>query len=323
MRTIRQTTRGVLYHVISRFIDREFLVNDDDSRGHYIALLGRAMTASDWRCRAFAVMSNHIHLAMLAGRSAPESWLRRIHPPFAAWLNKRLGRIGPLVAGDPEIWEVHRDREHRLIAYIHNNPVRAGVVAHARDSSWTSHQLYMGAKRCEWFDARQGLSWIGVTASELDAFVDGETRYTPERAALDGLRRAARRRGALEIGTATEDKLPSAALVARPFARILPDPLRVVGVAVEVLGLPSAQLRSRDRRPDSGRGRTVVVHAARALGLTISSAAVALGISPQRGSQLASRRLGSLERAAMELIVSRVESELGEAIAGALVRSAT
>lgn len=310
MRAIRHVSPGAVHHVIWQFIDREFLVLDDRMRGHYIALLGRAMVRSDWQCISFGVMSNHIHLGMIAGHTPPERWLRRVHPPFAAWLNKELGRIGAVSAGDPDIWVVHPDNERRLVAYIHNNPVRAGVVAYARESTWTSHQLLLGTRRSTWFDADAALQRLGLSASEIDAFTDASIGYAPEHAALDGIARAAHRRGALEVGTPPEGPNPLVPLVRRPFGHLRPDPMRVVEAVCEVLGLRPDRLRSRSRDATLVRARAVAVHCARALGLSISSMCAALGISSAHGSRLGLRTLTSLEQSTVSIVSSRIDAEL-------------
>jgi hypothetical protein len=64
-----------------------------------------------------------------------------------------------------------------LIRYVHNNPVRAGVVARASESGWSSHRAYLGLASCP--------SWLATEAvfgpdeeeretirQELAAYVD-------------------------------------------------------------------------------------------------------------------------------------------------------
>ncbi len=73
----------------------------------------------------------------------------------------------------------------RLIAYIHRNPVRAGLVTAPADTDWTSHRAYLGlAYKPSWLDVNLGLqlssfrhaptldAWVGsmdVTRDELEA----------------------------------------------------------------------------------------------------------------------------------------------------------
>jgi hypothetical protein len=73
-----------------------------------------------------------------------------------------------------------------LVSYVHCNPVRAGVVAAADESNWTSHRAYLGvARKPPWLDVQLGLDLCGFsTGQELDAY----TRTTPiDRKALDAV----------------------------------------------------------------------------------------------------------------------------------------
>ncbi|MDQ3341572.1 MAG: transposase [Myxococcota bacterium] len=114
-----------IYHLISRFVDREWFIRLPDERRFYLQLLGAALCATDWRCLAFAIMSNHIHLAMIAGTQKLDSWIRRVHSPFATAMNRSYDRIGPMFVRGPKDIEVDEHGVGAVIAYIHNNPVRA------------------------------------------------------------------------------------------------------------------------------------------------------------------------------------------------------
>ena len=309
MRIVRLPVEGAVHHIIVRFIDRDFLVNDEASRERYLQLLGRAMSESDWRCLAFAIMSNHIHLAMLAGETPAERWSRRVHPPFASWINGRLERIGPMLA-DTHMWTVRSENVRRLVAYIHNNPVRARLVAHARESSWTSHRAYLGLMQFSWLDTQFGLDMLRLTPDEFDAYVDENVGYEPKPGALDGIHRAARRRGGIELATPVESESPEVPLVARRFAHIRPDPRRVLELVAEIIGVSVARMRSRERDPASIDARALAIQCGRALGLSISSMTSALGISVQRGTELARRTLPGSVASGAAVVCSRIEGEL-------------
>src|SRR5574338_1050354 len=150
---------GTVYHLISRFVDRDWLIRREQERRDYLELLGRALTTSDWRCLAYAIMSNHLHLAMVAGAQLLDSWIRRVHSPFADAMNRAYARIGPMFVRGPKALTVEASGVGSVIAYIHNNPVRAKVVADASESSWTSHRAYLGLVRAPaWLSVREGLA---------------------------------------------------------------------------------------------------------------------------------------------------------------------
>src|SRR5437868_4699035 len=157
-RSPRWSLPGALYHCIWQFVDQTWFIQHAEERERYLFLLGRALKRSDWRCVAYAVMSNHIHIAAIAGKRPMSSWTLAVNSPFAGWLNKQHRRKGPVFADRAKDHQIRPAREGAVIAYIHNNPVEAGVVARARDSRWTSHRAYAGLDPVpDWLDVAEGL----------------------------------------------------------------------------------------------------------------------------------------------------------------------
>jgi hypothetical protein len=153
---------GGVFHVISRFVAKQWLMKSVAERNMYMTEVGLAIRDTDWRCFAFALMSSHTHLAFVAGSDALVSWMRPAHNHFANWLNLRLERIGAVFVRGPNVIGVQPEGVAKLISYIHGNPVRAGVVSRAEQSDWTSHRAYIGSgPRPPWLDVSLGLQLAG------------------------------------------------------------------------------------------------------------------------------------------------------------------
>lgn len=182
----RHTEPGTVYHLISRFVDRSWFFREDDERSYYLQLLGRALADSDWCSLGYALMSNHIHHAMVGGTDELHEWIRRVHSPFADWLNRKYRRIGTVFVRGPKQLAVDTDGVGRLLAYIHNNPVRAGLVSDAHQSNWTSHRAYLGFEPApRWLRVGDGLALAGFhDPTTFDAFV----RLHPKDPTRDHLR---------------------------------------------------------------------------------------------------------------------------------------
>jgi len=133
-RESRHIVPGTPYHIISRFVDREWFIRSRHERDRYIRLLGLSVEKSDWRLLSFCIMSNHVHLAARAGEESLGDWIRRVHSPFASAMNHEHDRIGPMFVRGPKAFPVAPEAFGSLLAYIHNNPVRAGVCASAGPS---------------------------------------------------------------------------------------------------------------------------------------------------------------------------------------------
>jgi REP element-mobilizing transposase RayT len=307
MRVARLIIPGVVHHIISRFVDRDWFFNDDVERDCYLHYVGRALEDSDWRYLSYALMSNHVHHAAIAGEEPFGDLSKRVHSPFAAWMNKRHARLGGVFADRPSTWAIRPEHVGATIAYIHNNPVRARVVREARDSTWTSHRAYVGESAApSWLHVTEGLALGGLAPAELDAEA-ARYAWSAAKQELARIHHAANKRGAVELATptATPTVVP---LVARPFARIRPEPRAVLEVVGNLLQLEPDRFASRDRDPRCVRARTIAVHAAKALGLTGSDIASALGVSRQLASKLARRRLDEGAIAVVRLTCERLTS---------------
>lgn len=270
----RHCAPGVAYHLISRFVAREFFIASEHERHEYLALLGAALARTTWRCLAFAVMSNHIHLAVIAGADPLAGWLRLVHSPFAELGNQTRGRIGAMFVRGPKTILVPDDGIARLVAYIHNNPVRAGVVDRARDSTWTSHRAYVGIDPSPpWLDVDEALrrgqlergeAFDRLVVSSMNHPVLGHVRSDHH---FEELVDAHERAQHAEIRAAESRPVVAAS--------------QLVELASRVLEIPVWQLRSGRRGPREVDGRRVVIACGVRAGCSTREIASALRVTPQ------------------------------------------
>jgi len=274
-RTKRRMIPGCVYHVIARFVDRAWFIESEPERATYLGLLGRAIATSDWRCLAYAIMSNHIHLALVVGDDSLASWIRRVHSPFADTLNRSRGRIGSIFTRGPKEILVPDGRVGQLLAYIHNNPVRANVVAAPADCTWTSHRAYVGRDvPPRWLHVDEGLQRAGLAGStSFDAFVQTTTAHP----VLGPTASDEHFRELLEAYAIAQ----AAALAHDPLAPAPADPDMIIATVADVVGLAVAQLTSRRRGPLEQLARTVVIQCGAMLGLTSTQLGDGLLITPQ------------------------------------------
>jgi len=168
---------GGVYHVISRFTAKEWFIESSVERRGYLSLLGTEIAKTDSHCFAFAIMSSHVHLGLVAGAKPLAKWLRPMHTTFAQWINERRGRIGGVFVKGPKVVAFQPAGTERLINYIHHNPVRAGVVASPSESDWTSHRMYLGLDPCPaWLDVECGVALTRFDdRSALAAWIESTT----------------------------------------------------------------------------------------------------------------------------------------------------
>lgn len=194
-RRARLSAPGQVFHLVSRFARDDWWLDKWGARAAYLQGVERALQQCDAEVLAYCLMSNHVHLVVVQGEIALERFTKSVHTYFAGWIGKRWrpkGKsLGPIFADRPRIVLVDRDAYLlHLVRYVHNNPVRAGLVKRARQSDWSSHQAYIGRTSAPtWLRIGYVLDRFGKRASsamaKFDAFVD-EGRVDSRRPDLSG-----------------------------------------------------------------------------------------------------------------------------------------
>lgn len=171
----RITRSGTLCHVVVRFVNREHRVVTQTERTEYLRRLGCSLRNADWLALSYSLMSTHLHFGMVVGTVPFGEVFRPVHSAFVPWLNRRQGRMGPLLARRPDTYELKPETVGRLLAYQHNNPVRAGVVPAAIDSTWTSHRAYLGLDPTpDWLHVDLGLRLAGFESAPAGCAAFGD-----------------------------------------------------------------------------------------------------------------------------------------------------
>jgi hypothetical protein len=297
MRVARSIVPGVVYHIISRFVEGEWRLRDDAERAHYLRLFGTTIQKSDWLAISYALMSNHVHHALVAGNTPIGTLFKRVHSPFANWINERQGRIGPVFAERAKVWAIRPEHVAHLVSYIHNNPLRAGVVSDPLETTWTSLRAHVGLDPAP--------SWLALDECRARGIGTAEACLDDPEVALAGIQREARRRGAVQVATPTLSPI-EVPIVCRPFARIRPRPEEVLEVVAQVTGLISETFRSRSSDRAIARARRLAVCGGVLCGLTASDIGAALGISRQAAARLFAKGLDDYDRPALSVVLARL-----------------
>lgn len=262
---------GALAHVVVRFVDGRFLVDDRD-RLRYLVFLGEALAAVDWILVSYALMSSHVHLGLLTGDADFSKWAHPLHTRFAMWLSWRYRQdcektLGPVLGDRPSTFALPLERAAGTIAYHHRNPVAAGVVSSPEESSWTSHLAYLG--RCPpraGLDVSLGLRLSGFadTAEDRRSFHRWVCKSAPA--------------GSLPFNP----ELPLRALLHRP------SPAEIAAAAADFVG-ENALLFMGPRTKKATLARRIALYVGRRLGYSLSESTSALFVSVSGASRLLSR----------------------------------
>jgi len=144
-RKARKNIDGRYFHIMVQGIDKEFIFSDDDSKGYYLTSLQRAQEKVDVKIIAFCIMGTHAHILVVVNDAEELArYFKRVNSDYAMYYNRIRKRIG-YVFRDRYRSELITTKEYMAycLAYIQNNPVKAGIVERAEDYPYSSYTNYL------------------------------------------------------------------------------------------------------------------------------------------------------------------------------------
>lgn len=142
-RKARSNLRGNFFHIMVQGINKEFIFQNNEYKDKYIMLLKKAKKF-DIKIIAFCIMDNHAHLLIetLEIKKLSE-FMWKINFEFARYYNEKEKRVGVVFRNRYRLEEID-DEKYLLccIAYIHNNPVKAGIVNNREDYKYSNYNEF-------------------------------------------------------------------------------------------------------------------------------------------------------------------------------------
>ena len=170
-RLARLTLPGYLHHIIQRGNNRQPIFVDSEDYGFMLSLLADNAQKYQVDIHAYVLMPNHFHL--LATPQATDGlpqMMQAVGRRYVQYFNRRHLRSGTLWEGRYRSTVLQAARYLLpCMVYMDLNPVRAGLVAEARDFPWSSHHHYAGL-RTDRFLSPHPLYWtLGNTPFAREA----------------------------------------------------------------------------------------------------------------------------------------------------------
>jgi REP element-mobilizing transposase RayT len=151
-RQARKKSASGIYHIMMRGINRQKIFEDQDDYTKFIQTLKQYKEISGYQIYAYCLMGNHVHLLLKVGEEPLEQLMRRICGSYVYWYNWKYQRIGNLFQDRFKSEIVDTDSYFlTALRYIHQNPLKAGLVKSVADYQWSSIREYIN--RSEFIDA--------------------------------------------------------------------------------------------------------------------------------------------------------------------------
>lgn len=142
----RLTLPGYPHHVIQRGNNRQAIFAGAADYQTLLDLLDENARKFGVAIHAYVLMGNHFHLLVTPQTAdALPQMMQAVGRRYVRYFNDHQQRSGTLWEGRYKSTVIQAERYLlACMAYIDLNPVRAGMVAQARDYPWSSHGHYIG-----------------------------------------------------------------------------------------------------------------------------------------------------------------------------------
>lgn len=151
-RQSRQSSGTGIYHVMMRGINHQNIFEEQEDYYHFLTTLDVMAQSYDpdgtssgrnYVLYAYCLMTNHIHLLIREREDTVGMAIKRIASSYVYYYNRKYSRDGHLFRERFKSEPVN-DMAYfvTLLRYIHQNPVKAGMVGEVKDYEFSSWNEY-------------------------------------------------------------------------------------------------------------------------------------------------------------------------------------
>jgi len=190
-RKLRLFLPHAVYHVYSRVGRGEMVFASTDEAAHWVTTVREAARLHEIKILAWCLMSNHYHLLLRSGVEPIWRPVAKIQLRSSQFHNQRPGLRG-------RMWQsrykarIVTDATYfdQVVAYVHLNPVAAGLVNNPADYRWSGHRELTGQAEPELIDVRESLLAFGSDLSSCrEAYLRRARQIQDEKWFRQGVRK--------------------------------------------------------------------------------------------------------------------------------------
>jgi REP element-mobilizing transposase RayT len=148
VRPLRLSFENTFYHITARGNQREKIFYSDQDKEVFLKRLKEMLIKYAMTCHAYCLMDHHYHLFIKTKKPNLSQGIHYLNSAYTNWFRNKHQIIGPLFQGRFKSILVDADNYALVLsAYIHLNPLRAGIVKQLEDYPWSSYLDYLNLRK--------------------------------------------------------------------------------------------------------------------------------------------------------------------------------
>ena len=142
-RSSRSKSSTGYHHIMLRGINRDSIFASDQDKDYFLNSMYRAREKSNFKVIGYCLMNTHVHLLLQESEEIGLS-IKRMTVSYVQWFNRKYNRVGHLFQNRYKSEPIEDERYlMAVLRYIHQNPIKAGMVKEAAKYPWSSYHQYL------------------------------------------------------------------------------------------------------------------------------------------------------------------------------------
>jgi len=142
-RSSRSRSSTGYHHIMLRGINRSNIFKCDQDKAFFLNSIYRARKKGSFKVIGYCLMNTHLHLLLQESEEIGVS-MKRITVSYVQWFNRKYNRVGHLFQNRYKSEPIEDERYlMAVLRYIHQNPIKAGMVKEVAKYSWSSYNEYL------------------------------------------------------------------------------------------------------------------------------------------------------------------------------------
>jgi putative transposase len=186
-RPLRIEYANAFYHVIARGERRETIFTCAADKDKFLIKVGETAEKYRFLVQAYVLMDNHYHMLIETPQANLSQAMHYLNASYGNWFRFKNKIIGSVFQGRYKAILVEKDEYLKVLsAYIHLNPVRAGIVSQPSLYDFSSYCYYSRkSKPPAFLNTRDLLDMFNGKKNEYRRFVESYVQHGAEIAPED------------------------------------------------------------------------------------------------------------------------------------------
>lgn len=148
-RVARKYSKSSFYHIIVQGLNKEYIFNTEFYIRKYQEFILKKIDRKEIEILAYCIMNNHAHFLIYSEKNEQlAKFMQKVNTSYSRFYNKENKRVGYVFRDRYLSQEIMDEKQlYCCLNYIHNNPVKAGIVKKAEEYKYSSlFEFFYGRK---------------------------------------------------------------------------------------------------------------------------------------------------------------------------------